>query len=108
MHSHRLAEVVARTSPVSIRALARDPFAREQETQATPSAMIGGANNVPPRPFTVVAVATGVAAHALVSQDGATRLVSAGDRLNGIRIASVVPAGVRLDDGTFIGLEARP
>lgn len=105
---HPASEALVRTPPGSLRTLARDPFMHAQQKPAVPDALIAGASAAPPHPFTVVAVATGESAHALVAQDGATRVVSAGDRLNGIRIASVVPAGVRLDDGTLIRLEVRP
>lgn len=98
------AKTISRGWPAPIHEPSRDPFARELPARPIAVSAIARAALTPGSTVAVLAVATGAAARALVTEDGATRVVSAGDRLDGILIASIGSAGIRLANGAFVGL----
>lgn len=87
-------------------ALSRDPFDHGLPVRA--SSATAGESFHEPEGTSVLAVATGTIARALVEEGGVRRVVAVGDRVNGARIATILPEGLRLENGAFVALEPRP
>ena len=72
------------------------PFTPPSSTSITSS---------PPR---ITAVVTGAHPFALVDEGETTRVVTVGDRIQGVTIVGITIGGIRLSDGTRLSIEAAP
>lgn len=92
----------------------RDPFALPRGTAAHDVSgmhVVQGASTgiaIPASSVRVSAIVTGDDTRALVEENGAVRVVRAGDKLAGSLVRDIGPTGVRLRNGTLIGIEREP
>lgn len=106
-------------TPLALVLPRRDPFAGESRgSDASPSpalsglpaipALIGalppnpGAAGLPPPAVRVTAIVSGSRPYALVDENGTTRIVAAGDRLDGEPIKAIGQDGIRLAHGALL------
>lgn len=92
----------------------RDPFALPQHLLArdvTGMHVVQGASTgirIPGAGVRVTAIVEGADARALVEEDGSVRVIRAGDILGGSIVRAILRNGVRLGNGTFIGIADGP
>lgn len=92
----------------------RDPFALPQRAHSrdvTGMRVVQGASTgirVPGAGVRVTAIVEGSDARALVEENGSVRVIRTGDVLGGSTVRAILRNGVRLRNGTFIGIADGP
>lgn len=88
----------------------RDPFALPQRAASrdvTGMRVLQGASTgipIPAATVRVTAIVQGADARALVEENGGVRVIHAGDALGGSVVRAVLPSGIMLRNGAFIGI----
>lgn len=104
VRNSRAATPSAKASARPLPPLLRDPFVHEPSVQN--NAIRPLVRDIQPD-IRLLAVATGAGARALIERGGTTFVVRVGNSTAGVRIAAILPGGIRLEGGRFLGVEAQ-